>query len=66
MKPIDSRQTQAEIGEIYERITRLQQISLLDREANYVLEGIAKQSDLTEVGEKLLTCLEEYYEVREN
>lgn len=64
MKPIDSQQTQAEIGEIYKRIERLQQVGSLDREADYVLVGIAKQTYLTKVGEKLLTCLEEHYEVK--
>ncbi|MDZ4877829.1 MAG: hypothetical protein CLLPBCKN_007264 [Chroococcidiopsis cubana SAG 39.79] len=61
MKPIDLQPTQTKIAETYKRITRLQQIGSLDREANYVLEGIAKQSNLTEVGEKLLICLEEHY-----
>jgi hypothetical protein len=66
MKPIDSQQTQAEVRNIYERITRLQQIASLEQEAKYVLEGMAKQSSLTEVGEKILTCLEEHYKIGQN
>ncbi|PSB44104.1 hypothetical protein C7B80_21765 [Cyanosarcina cf. burmensis CCALA 770] len=64
MKPIDLQQTQAEIAEIYKRITQLQQIGSLDRGANHFLEGIGKQIYLTEVEEMLLSCLEKYYQLK--
>ena len=50
-----------EVQQISDRIARLRQLDTLDRGVYYVLEGLGKVTYLTEVEEKLLGTLEEYY-----
>ena len=50
-----------EVQLLSDRLARLQQIANLDRGAYYVLKGLGEQTYLTEVEERLLGTLEEYY-----
>lgn len=61
LNPIDSPDARRQLSNILLRIKRLRQYGLLDRGAYYVLEGIGRQTSLTEVEEGLLSWLENHY-----
>ena len=60
LNPIDSPAPRRQLPSILLRIKRLRQSGLLDQGAYYVLEGIGRQTSLTEV-EELLNWLENHY-----
>jgi hypothetical protein len=61
LKPIDSPDVRRQLPATLKRIKRVRNAGLLDRGAYYVLEGLGRQTYLTEVEDGLLTWLEEYY-----
>lgn len=63
LEPILSPSECEQVRAIAQRITRLSECGLLDRGAYYVLEGIGRQTFLTEVEEGLLSWLENHYGV---
>lgn len=63
LEPIDSSSECEQVRAVALRITRLRQRGLLDRGAYYVLEGLGRQTFLTEVEEGLLIWLENHYGV---
>lgn len=63
LKPIDSPDVRRQLPATLKRIKRVRNAGLLDRGAYYVLEGLGRQTYLTEVENGLLTWLEEYYNV---
>lgn len=60
-KRIDSPQEQRSIGAIWSRCRTLRECTDLDRSAYYLLEGIGKQTYLTELEDELLSFLEKKY-----
>lgn len=63
LQPIDSPSECQQVLLIAQRLARLRQYGLLDRGAYYILEGIGRQTYLTEVEEGLLSWLENHYGV---
>ncbi len=63
LQPIDDPQARRQLPQILKRIKRLRNNGLLDRGAYHVLEGLGQQTYLSEVEEKLLSCLEAHYGV---
>lgn len=62
LNPIDSPDVRRQLPSILKRIQRLRQCDL-DRGAYYILEGIGRQTYLTEVEEGLQSWLENHYGV---
>ncbi|MBV8887483.1 MAG: hypothetical protein JO235_26275 [Chroococcidiopsidaceae cyanobacterium CP_BM_RX_35] len=60
LEPIDDRAVHRQLAALLKRIQRLRKFEL-DRGAIGVLELLGKQTFLTEVEERLLTVLEDYY-----
>ncbi len=65
LKPIDSPDTRRQLPQILERIKRLRNLGLLDRGAYHVLEGLGRQTYLTELEADLLTFLEQRYGIKD-
>ena len=63
LNPIDSPDVRRQLPQILLRIRRLRECGMLDRCAYTLLESLGKQTYLTELEEKLLSYLEEYYRV---
>ena len=63
LKPIDEPDVRRQLPQILKRIKRLRDCGLLDRCAYTVLESLGKQTYLTDLEEKMLSYLEEYYRV---
>lgn len=63
LKPIDAPDTRCQLPQILKRIRRLRDQGLLDCCAYTILESLGRQTYLTEVQEKVLSCLEEHYKV---
>jgi hypothetical protein len=63
LKPIDDPDVRRQLPQILKRIKRLRDCGLLDRCAYTVLESLGKQTYLTDLEEKMLSYLEEYYRV---
>lgn len=61
LNPIDSPDARRQLSNILLRIKRLRQYGLLDQGVYYVIEGIGRQTSLTEVEEGLLNWLENHY-----
>lgn len=61
LQPIDFPDARLQLPATLKRIRRLRDCGLLDRCAYTVLESLGRQTYLTEVEERLLSCLEEYY-----
>lgn len=64
LTPIDSPQECRQIVAIQARVKKLREHGLLDRAAYYVLEGLGRQTYLTELEDELLTFLEKKYEIK--
>jgi hypothetical protein len=64
LQPIDSPEVHRQLPAILKRIRYLRDSGMLDRCAYTVLESLGRQTYLTEVEEKLLSCLEEHYGVK--
>ena len=64
LQPIDSPEVHRQLPAILKRIRYLRDSGMLDRCAYTVLESLGRQTYLTEVEEKLLSCLEEHYRVK--
>jgi len=60
LEPIDDRAVRRQIAALLKRIQRLRKREL-DRGAEVVLESLGKRTFLTEVEERLLKVLEDYY-----
>ncbi|MBV9389720.1 MAG: hypothetical protein JOZ78_25135 [Chroococcidiopsidaceae cyanobacterium CP_BM_ER_R8_30] len=60
LDPIDDRAVRRQIAALLKRIQKLRKLEL-DRGAIAVLEILGKQTFLTEVEERLLMVLEDYY-----
>lgn len=63
LKPIDDPDVRRQLPQTLKRIRRLRDCGLLDRGAYNVLEDLGRHTYLTDIEEKLLSCLEEHYEV---
>ena len=63
LNPIDSPDVRRQLPQVLLRIRRLRECGMLDRCAYTLLESLGKQTYLTELEEKLLSYLEEYYRV---
>ncbi|AFZ33345.1 hypothetical protein Glo7428_4930 (plasmid) [Gloeocapsa sp. PCC 7428] len=63
LQPIDEANVRRQLPQVLKRIRRLRNVGLLDRGAYNVLEDLGRQTYLTDIEEKLLSCLEEYYKV---
>ncbi|MES1026189.1 hypothetical protein ABN584_25165 [Gloeocapsa sp. BRSZ] len=63
LQPIDEPDVRRQLPQVLKRIRRLRNVGLLDRGAYNVLEDLGRQTYLTDIEEKLLSCLEEYYKV---
>lgn len=59
LKPIDSPDVRRQLPTILKRIKRVRDTGLLDRGAYYVLDGLGRQTYLTDFEEKLLSLLEQ-------
>jgi len=64
LNPIDSPDVRRQLPVILERIRRLRNVGFLDRGAYNILEDLGRQTYLTDVEEKILSCLEEHYGVK--
>ncbi len=64
LNPIASPDAHRQLPQTLKRIKRLRNAGLLDRGAYNVLEDLGRQTYLTNVEEKLLSCLEEHYGVK--
>jgi hypothetical protein len=58
LKPIDSPDVRRQLPTTLKRIKRVRNVGLLDRGAYYVLEGLGRQTYLTDFEHKLLSFLE--------
>jgi len=58
LKPIDSPDVRRQLHTTLKRIKRVRNVGLLDRGAYYVLEGLGRQTYLTDFEDKLLSFLE--------
>ncbi|MUL39532.1 hypothetical protein [Gloeocapsopsis dulcis] len=63
LQPIDEPDARRQLPQTLKRIRRLRNVGLLDRGAYNVLEDLGWQTYLTDIEEKLLSCLEEHYKV---
>jgi hypothetical protein len=61
LQPIDSPQERRELPAIVARIKRLRNMGLLDRGAYTMLESFGKQTYLTDLEDKVLSFMEQYY-----
>ena len=64
LKPIDSPEVHRSLPVVLKRIKRLRECGMLDRCAYTVLESLGRQTYLTDLEEKMLSYLEEYYQVK--
>lgn len=60
---IDSPQECRQIVAIHKRIKKLRECDNLDRSVYYILEGLGRQTYLTELEDELLTFLEQKYDI---
>ena len=65
LNPIDLPDVRHQLPQTLKRIKRLRRVSLLDRGAYYVLEGLGRQIYLTDLEEKLLSFLEQEYRIED-
>lgn len=63
LDPIDSPDIRRQLPQILKRIKRLRKVGLLDRFAYTTLDHLGRQTYLTLVEEKVLSCLEAHYGV---
>lgn len=66
LKPIDDPDIRRQLPAIQERIKRVRNVGMLDRGTNYVLDGLGRQTYLTDFEEKLLSFLEKEYGIEPN
>jgi len=64
LNPINSPDVHRQLPAILERIRRLRNVGFLDRGAYNILEDLGRHTYLTDVEEKLLSCLEEHYGIK--
>ena len=66
LKPIDDPDVRRQLPAIQKRIKRVRNVGMLDRGTNYVLDGLGRQTYLTDFEEKLLSFLEKEYGIEPN
>ncbi len=65
LKPIDAPDAHRQLPQILRRIKRLRNVDLLDRGAYYILEGLGRQTYLTDLEADLLAFLEQRYGIED-
>ncbi len=65
LKPIDRPDAHRQLPQILKRIKRLRNLDLLDRGAYHVLEGLGRQTYLTDLEADLLAFLEQRYGIED-
>lgn len=66
LKKIDDPDVRRQLPAIQQRIKRVRNVGMLDRGTNYVLDGLGRQTYLTDFEEKLLSFLEKEYGIEPN
>ena len=66
LKKIDDPDVRRQLPAIQKRIKRVRNVGMLDRGTNYVLDGLGRQTYLTDFEEKLLSFLEKEYGIESN
>lgn len=64
LNPLDDAQTHRELPQLLKRIKQLRDCGMLDRVAYTILESLGRQTQLTEMEDKVLTFLEQQYQIK--
>lgn len=64
LNPLDDPQTHRELPQLLKRIKQLRDCGMLDRVTYTILESLGRQTHLTEMEDKVLTFLEQQYQIK--